>query len=103
MKEFFQNINNEFQKIVWPTGKELKAYATQVFAFMALFTLFFWGIDALITRGIYEIAAPESAFQDIFDLPNDQWETLDLNDSNNDVEAENDVYNDNEVANDNDE
>jgi len=52
MKEFFKNIKFEWDKITWPTGKEMKTGITQVFVFMVLLSLFFAGVDALISTGL---------------------------------------------------
>ena len=52
MKEFFTNIGQEFNKITWPTDKEMKVNSTQVFVFMLIFTLFFAAVDGVISVGI---------------------------------------------------
>jgi len=52
MKEFFKNIRLEWDKITWPTPKEAKQGIIQVFVFMIALSLFFAGVDALVSTGM---------------------------------------------------
>jgi len=52
MKEFFGNVKQELRKITWPTDAEMKKYSVQVFVFMIVLSLFFAGIDAVISFGV---------------------------------------------------
>ena len=52
MKEFFGNVKQEWDKITWPTNKEMKQGVTQVFVFMIALSLFFAGVDAIISTGV---------------------------------------------------
>jgi len=52
IKEFFGNVNQEFKKITWPTGKEMKLHSIQVFVFMIVLSLFFAGVDAIISTSV---------------------------------------------------
>ena len=52
MKEFFGNVKQELDKITWPTGKEMKLHSIQVFVFMVILSLFFAGIDGIISAGL---------------------------------------------------
>ena len=52
MKKFFGNVKQEFRKITWPTDKEMKASTIQVFVFMVVLSVFFAGIDAIISTGV---------------------------------------------------
>ena len=65
MKKFFSNIRLELEKIVWPTDKEMKTSAIQVFVFMLVLSLFFWGIDALIVRGIIEVTGANPGIETV--------------------------------------
>jgi len=59
MKEFFGNIGAELKRIAWPTDKEMKQHSTQVFLFMIILSLFFFGIDAIISGGM-ALATPDA-------------------------------------------
>jgi len=52
MMEFLRNIKQELKRITWPTDKEMKINSTQVFIFMIVLSVFFAGIDALISLGV---------------------------------------------------
>ena len=52
MKSFFGNVKQEFRKITWPTDKEMKSSTAQVFVFMVVLSLFFAGVDAIISTGV---------------------------------------------------
>ena len=52
MKEFLNDIKQELKRITWPTDKEMKLHTIQVFVFMVFLSLFFAGVDAIISAGI---------------------------------------------------
>jgi len=52
VKEFFGNIKQEWDKITWPTSKEMKQGTIQVFVFMIALSLFFAGVDAVVSAGV---------------------------------------------------
>lgn len=52
MKKFLGNVKQEFRKITWPTDKEMKTSTAQVFVFMVVLSLFFAGLDAIISTGV---------------------------------------------------
>lgn len=52
MKEFFGNVKQEWNKLTWPTSKEMKLHSKQVFVFMLVLTLFFAGVDGVISFGL---------------------------------------------------
>jgi len=52
MTEFLGNIKQELKRITWPTDKEMKVSSAQVFIFMVVLSIFFAGIDALISLGV---------------------------------------------------
>ena len=52
MKEFFGNIKQELEKITWPTNEEMKSNSIKVFVFMVVLSLFFAGVDAIISAGV---------------------------------------------------
>ena len=63
MKEFFANVRQELKKIAWPTDNEMKKYSIQVFVFMIVLSLFFFGIDAGISAGMSAVTpTPEPFF-----------------------------------------
>lgn len=62
MKEFFGNIGAELKKIAWPTIKEMKAHSIQVFAFMVVLSLFFFGTDAAISAGMAAVSPDAPTF-----------------------------------------
>lgn len=42
---YFKGVKQEMSKVVWPTKKELGAYAAVVIVTCAFFAVFFWAID----------------------------------------------------------
>lgn len=73
MKEFFGNIKQEWNKMTWPTNKEMKLYTSQVFVFMLILTLFFAAVDGVISFAISAPNETEAANEleydgDVFDL-----------------------------------
>jgi len=58
IKEFFGHIKQELKKITWPTDKEMKTGTTQVFVFMIALSLFFAGIDAIVSTGVVIATRP---------------------------------------------
>lgn len=63
MKDFFGNIKQEWNKMTWPTGKEMKLHSTQVFVFMLILTLFFAAVDGVISIGIATVTETEDAYE----------------------------------------
>ena len=89
MMEFLRNIKQELDKITWPTGKEMKLHSTQVFVFMVILSLFFAGIDAIISAGV-AAATGDDVVEEYYD---DEYEEDDLNDLLEYDEDEYDVEN----------
>lgn len=50
--ELFKNVKQEWDKTTWPTADEMKKYTAQVFIFMVVLSLFFAGIDAVVSLGV---------------------------------------------------
>ena len=67
MKEFFGNIKQEWNKMTWPTDKEMKLHSTQVFVFMLILTLFFAAVDGVISAGIATATGTEDAYEVEYD------------------------------------
>jgi len=94
MKEFFGNIKQEWNKMTWPTDKEMKLHSTQVFVFMLILTLFFAAIDGVISVGIaaatdsddapvleYDYDGPDVGYYTDFDFTDFDLYTEDHDDS----------------------
>ena len=86
MKEFLGNVKQELDKITWPTGEEMKLHSIQVFVFMVILSLFFAGVDALISVGL--AAATQEAVVEEGDY--DEFDLDDLLDDNDDEDDEGD-------------
>lgn len=50
--EFIRQVRQEFSKVTWPNVKERNVTTIMVLIFVALFALFFLGIDQLLSAGI---------------------------------------------------
>ena len=84
MKEFFGNIKLELDKITWPTGEELKLHTIQVFVFMLILSIFFAGVDAVISVGVAaatrEAVETEEDYEEYEDYDLDELLEYDEND-----------------------
>jgi preprotein translocase subunit SecE len=81
MKEFFGNIKQEWNKMTWPTDKEMKLHSVQVFVFMLILTLFFAAVDGVISIGISTPTKTEDAYELDYDYDEyDLDELLDYED-----------------------
>ena len=49
IKNYFKEVRKEFSKVVWPTKKNMVKYSIATIAFVIFFTLFFYGIMALMS------------------------------------------------------
>ena len=93
MIEFFGNIKQEFEKITWPTGKEMKLHSTQVFVFMIVLSLFFAGVDAIISTGVAAATGEEEPIIEEGDYDYDDLDEL-LNGDYDDDDYDNDYDDD---------
>jgi len=71
IKEFFGNIKQELKRITWPTDKEMKLHTTQVFVFMVALSLFFAGVDAIVSAGVVFATRPTPI---VVEEPDDAYE-----------------------------
>lgn len=46
-KGYIEEVKEEMKKVKWPTKKEMVKYTISTLAFVALFALFFFGIESL--------------------------------------------------------
>ncbi len=46
-KSFNQEVKSELKKVKWPTKEEMVKYSIAVIAFVVIFGLYFYGLDAL--------------------------------------------------------
>lgn len=46
-KSYVQEIKAELKKVKWPTKQEMLKYSIAVLAFIVIFGLYFYGLDAL--------------------------------------------------------
>jgi len=94
MKEFFGNIKQELDKITWPTAEEMKLHTIQVFVFMVILSLFFAGVDGIISVGLAaatgDNAVVEEEDYDEIDLDELIDEDGDEEDNDDDDEDEDD-------------
>lgn len=49
IKNFFSEVKAEMKAVEWPTGKELRKNSLTVFSVVALFAVFFLGVDSAIS------------------------------------------------------
>ncbi|MEC6749108.1 preprotein translocase subunit SecE [Marinilactibacillus sp. GCM10026970] len=49
IKKFFGEVKYELQETTWPTNKEMRKNTLTVFGVVAFFSVFFFGIDSIIT------------------------------------------------------
>lgn len=47
--KFFANVKSEMQKVRWPKKKDMVNYSVATISFIAVFMLFFAGIDTLLS------------------------------------------------------
>ncbi|MCY4005607.1 MAG: preprotein translocase subunit SecE [Rhodobacteraceae bacterium] len=50
--QFIQQTRTEVSKVVWPTRRELLVTTAMVFVLAALFAVFFFVVDQIITFGL---------------------------------------------------
>jgi len=87
MKEFFGNVKQELDKITWPTGKEMKLHTIQVFVFMVILSLFFAGVDGIISAGLAVATRDGTVVEEDYDVY-DLDDLLDYDDDNGDDDDE---------------
>lgn len=46
-KSYSQEVKTELKKVKWPTKQEMIKYSVAVIAFIVIFGLYFYGLDAL--------------------------------------------------------
>jgi preprotein translocase subunit SecE len=55
VKAFYTDVRTEMKKVTSPSFKEVQATTLVVIITVAIFGLYFWGIDSLIGKGINEL------------------------------------------------
>ena len=55
VKAFYTDVRTEMKKVTSPSFKEVRATTLVVVITVAIFGLYFWGIDALIGKGINQV------------------------------------------------
>jgi len=48
LREFFDSVKKEMNKVRWPNKKELMTYSIATLAFILIFALFFTGTDFIL-------------------------------------------------------
>jgi preprotein translocase subunit SecE len=51
-KSFYNDVRTEMRKVTAPSWKEVRATTAVVVVTVAIFGVYFWLIDAMITRGV---------------------------------------------------
>lgn len=91
MYKFFGNIKQEWNKMTWPTSKDMRIHSTQVFVFMLVLILFFAVVDGAISVAIVAPNRPDDAYELESDYEdNDLDELLDNDDADGDEDQDED-------------
>lgn len=53
--EFFREVRSEVTKVTWPSRKETTITTTMVFVMVAVASVFFLAVDALLSWGITSV------------------------------------------------
>ncbi|WP_208559820.1 preprotein translocase subunit SecE [Marinilactibacillus kalidii] len=49
IKKFFGEVKYELKETTWPTSKEMRKNTLTVFGVVAFFSVFFFGVDSIIS------------------------------------------------------
>ncbi|MGC2321870.1 MAG: preprotein translocase subunit SecE [Terriglobales bacterium] len=52
VKAFYNDVRTEMKKVTSPSFKEVRATTVVVIVTVAIFGLYFWGIDSVIGKGV---------------------------------------------------
>jgi preprotein translocase SecE subunit len=55
VRAFYTDVRTEMKKVTSPSFKEVRATTLVVIITVAIFGLYFWGIDTLISKGVNEV------------------------------------------------
>ena len=55
VKAFYTDVRTEMKKVTSPSFKEVRATTLVVIITVAIFGVYFWGIDTLIGKGINQL------------------------------------------------
>jgi preprotein translocase subunit SecE len=55
VKAFYNDVRTEMKKVTSPSLKEVRATTVVVVVTVALFGLYFWVIDTLISKGVNQV------------------------------------------------
>ena len=55
VKAFYTDVRTEMKKVTSPSFKEVRATTMVVIITVAIFGLYFWAIDTLISKGVNQV------------------------------------------------